>query len=115
LVNALGREVTREEDLLDRRREIKLAHYHRARERLIGSCGAHLEAVVRTARKRRVWPVVSALLQGSTGAMSHLSRNLDHAEDLGVIVRDPHIRIANRIYLEVITRSLIAPGRRPNL
>lgn len=51
-------------------------------------------------------PVIADILQGKTGDTCYRADHLGYLEDLGLIVRDPQIRIANRIYREVIPREL---------
>lgn len=110
LVNALGYEVTWEDrELRDRRQPITLERYFEARERLIQSRATHLDHLTEKLREPRVIPIISDILQGKTVATNYPADDLRYVEDLGLIATRPHIRIANRIYTEVIPRELTWP------
>lgn len=107
LVNALGYEVTWEDRALrDRSRPITLERYHAARERLIQSRATHLDQLIDKLREERVRRVVADLLGGEAVGRRYPPDDLQYVEDLGLIVRRPQVRIANRIYQEVIPREL---------
>lgn len=107
LVNALGQEVTwKDRELRDRSQPITLERYFDARERLILSRATHLDQLTDKLREKRVLPIISDILQGKTVDTSYPADDLRYVEDLGLIVTRPEIRIANRIYTEVIPREL---------
>ena len=109
LVNALAYELTWEDRALrDRAVPITLEHYHAARERLICSRTTHLDQLADKLREERVYRVVSSILSGSDAAIINVSPDdQSYVEDLGLIVSRPQLRIANRIYREIIPRELI--------
>lgn len=115
LVNALGYELTWEDrELRERSRPITLERYCEARERLIQSRATHLNQLSEKLREDRVLPIISDILQGKTVDISYPADDLRYLEDLGLIVTQPHIAIANRIYKEVIAREtagIHAPDR----
>jgi hypothetical protein len=107
LVNALGNEATWEDqELRDRSKPVTLEHYFRARERLIQARATHLNQLAHRLQEDRVRPIISDILQGKTVNTSYPADDLRYVEDLGLIETQPEIRIANRIYQEVIPREL---------
>uniref|UniRef100_UPI0005B893DC AAA-like domain-containing protein n=1 Tax=Tepidimonas taiwanensis TaxID=307486 RepID=UPI0005B893DC len=109
LVNALGHELTwNMRELRDRSRPITLTHYWQARENLIQSRATHLDQLTDKLREPRVHRVMSALLASEEPVtLADISPDdKQYVEDLGLIVTRPQIRIANRIYREVIPREL---------
>jgi hypothetical protein len=110
LVNALGLEVTwKERELRDRSQPITLERYHAARERLIQSRATHLDQLTDKLREERVRRIVADILGGEAVDTNYPPDDLQYAVDLGLIVTRPHLRIANRIYQEVIPRELTWP------
>ena len=53
--------------------------------------------------------MISPLLSGEATTQSLKDDDLQYVEDLGLIWRRPELRIANRIYREVLPRELVAP------
>ncbi len=109
LVNALGHELTwNMRELRDRSKPITLTHYWQARENLIQSRATHLDQLTDKLREPRVHRVMSALLASEEPVtLADISPDdKQYVEDLGLIVTRPQIRIANRIYREVIPREL---------
>ena len=113
LVNALAYEMTYEDrEARDPKVDITLEKYWAARERLIQSRATHLDQLTDKLSEPRVHQVISAIL-GSTDEESRLSNELSYddqqyVQDLGLVKLKPQIRIANRIYREVIPRELTA-------
>jgi len=108
LVNALAYELTWEDkSARDRSRAITLDDYFAARERLIQSRATHLDQLTDKLREPRVHRVIAPLLAGDESATAISSDDQLYCEDLGLIVSRPQLKIANRIYREVIPRELI--------
>ena len=109
LVNALAHELTWEDRTLrDRSVPITLEHYHAARERLIRSRATHLDQLADKLKEERVHRVVSAILSATENHFHVSDDDLQYLADLGLIQRKPQVRIANRIYREIIPRELTA-------
>ncbi|MEA3465892.1 MAG: AAA-like domain-containing protein [Thermodesulfobacteriota bacterium] len=108
LVNALGYELTWEErSLRDRNVPITLEHYYAAREQLIRSRATHLDQLADKLKEERVHRVISSILAaGETTFLNIPPDDQSYVEDLGLIVSRPQLRIANRIYREIIPREL---------
>ena len=110
LVNALGHECTWEDkSARDRSTPITLERYKAARERLIYSRTTHLDALSDKLREPRVNRIVADVLASEAHeglAQRHSIDDVQYVEDLGLIQARPQIRIANRIYREVIPREL---------
>jgi hypothetical protein len=103
LVNALGLELTWEDrELRDRSRPITLERYMAARERLVQSRATHLDQLIDKLQDARVRRVIVDILGGEATGRRYPLDDLKYTEDLGLIVRRPLLRIANRIYQEVI-------------
>lgn len=110
LVNALGHELTWEDrSARDRTVPLTLEHYKKARERLIQSRATHLDQLTDKLQEERVRGVIAPLLTGEATTQSLKEDDLQYVEDLGLIWRRPELRIANRIYREVLPRELVAP------
>ena len=91
----------------DRTQTITLEQYRAAKERLIYSRATHLDQLTDKLKEPRVHSVISRLLTGDTQAATDISTDdLQYVEDLGLIESRPQLRIANRIYQEVIPREL---------
>jgi AAA-like domain len=110
LVNALGYECTwRDKPARDRATPITLERYKAARERLIYSRTTHLDALSDKLTEPRVARIVAEVLASQDGAGLEERFPIDdvqYVEDLGLIHARPQVRIANRIYREVIPREL---------
>lgn len=108
LVNALGHDLTWENKAArDRSVTLTLEHYRAARERLIQSRATHLDQLTDKLREPRVHAVISRLLANSpTDADTIAPDDMQYVADLGLIETRPQLRIANRIYQEVIPREL---------
>jgi len=106
LVNALAYEACFRGDLAaDRSRPVTEADVIDAREALIRRRDTHLDQLTDKLSEDRVWRVVEPILAGA-GESSYTARDVEYARDLGLIARDPPIRIANPIYAEVVPREL---------
>lgn len=109
LVNALGNEVTwKDRELRERTKPITLEPYRAGRERLIQSRATHLDQLADKLREDRVRRVVADVMADEPAATQYSSDDLQYVEDLGLIARQPKLRIANRIYREIIPRELTA-------
>ncbi len=106
LVNALAYETCFRGDLAkDRSRPVTEADMLDAREQLIQRRDTHLDQLTDKLREDRVWRVVEPLLAGASES-SYTARDVEYVRDLGLIARDPPIRMANPIYAEVVPREL---------
>ncbi len=109
LVNALAYETAwKDKAARDRSTNISLQRYQAARERLIQSRATHLDQLTDKLREPRVRRTVSQLLSGDVTGFQVPTDDLQYLEDLGLIQRKPQVRIANRIYREIIPRELTA-------
>ncbi len=107
LVNALAYETCFEmKEGRDRTNEITADMIVQAKENLIMRRDTHLHQLVDKLKEERVRRVVEPILSGTVEADRIAEDDIDYAEDLGLIVKKPHLRIANRIYQEVIPRQL---------
>lgn len=107
LVNALGYELTwRNKSLRDRSKQIRLQDYWQACENLIQSRTTHLDQLTDKLKEPRVHRVVAALLSGDASDETIPTDDMQYVTDLGLIESRPQLRIANRIYQEVIPREL---------
>lgn len=107
LVNALANEVCFEmQEGRDRSLEITADMIEQAKENLILSRESHLDQLSDKLKEERVRRVLQPLLTGSQEAEIIPTDDLDYVIDLGLIKREREIRIANRIYKEVIPREL---------
>ncbi len=107
LVNALGYEVTwNDRSARDRNTPITLERYRAAREQLIQSRATHLDQLADKLKEPRVHGIVAALLESETTSIDVTTDDQQYVEDLGLITTRPQVRIANRIYQEIIPREL---------
>jgi hypothetical protein len=110
LVNALAYEMTWEDrEARDRTVRLTPERYQAARERLIQSRATHLDQLTDKLKEPRVHRVIAAILQSEDAELNASSDDLQYCEDLGLIATRPQLRIANRIYQEVIPRELTWP------
>ncbi|WP_446009193.1 AAA-like domain-containing protein [Candidatus Electrothrix sp.] len=109
LVNALAYEMAwKDKAARDRTRDIGLEQYQAARERLIQSRATHLDQLADKLQEDRVRRTIAPLLASDATAFQVPTDDLQYLEDLGLIQRKPQVRIANRIYQEIIPRELTA-------
>ena len=110
LVNALAYDTCfRNRAGRDRGRPITAADVLDAQEQLILRRETHLDHLADRLRDERVRRIVEPLLSGagaSAGTGNATARDLEYARDLGLVARDPPVRIANPIYGEVVPREL---------
>ena len=76
-----------------------------AQERLILSRQTHLDQLTDKLREDRVRRVIEPLLSGGD-EHAFSSRDIEYVRDLGLVARDPPLRIANPIYAETVPREL---------
>ena len=106
LVNALAYETCFRGALAeDRSRAVAQADVVEAQEALILRRDTHLDQLTDKLREDRVWRVVEPILIGARES-SYAARDIKYVRDLGLIARDPPVRMANPIYAEVVPREL---------
>lgn len=105
LVNALADQATR---VLcsDPQRVITAEHIEEAKELLIQRRDTHIDSLAERLREPRVRAVIEPILVGTTLPPDIMNDDLLYCRDLGLIVDQPQVRIANPIYAELIPRSL---------
>ncbi|MCP5049410.1 MAG: AAA family ATPase, partial [bacterium] len=107
LVNALAYEVCFEmKEGRDRTTEITRDMIIQAKENLIIRRETHLDQLGDKLQENRVKTVLIPILSGAKDIPEIPDDDLDYVSDLGLIVKRPNLRIANRIYQEVIPRQL---------
>lgn len=109
LVNALGYEVTMEmKENRDRSIRIIPEMIYKAQERIIYRRDTHIDILIDKLREERVRNVIAPILANEDGEVEqHLKDDdIQYVIDLGLIVRDKPLRVANAIYKEVIPREL---------
>ena len=103
LVNAIGR------DLAERHPDtpvIERAHVEQAAGRLVRARATHIDSLLARLREPRVRRIVEPLLAGTSAASPTYREDFEYTRDLGLVVADPQLRVANPIYREVIAREL---------
>ena len=107
LVNALGYEVTfRVKTLRDRSITITADMIEQAKENIVQRRETHLDQLADKLKEARVHNVIAPILQGAERSENFSEDDISYAYDLGLIKTRPSLRIANRIYREVIPREL---------
>ena len=107
LVNALAYEVCFEmRTARDRKKEITGDLILQAKENLILRRETHLHQLTDKLKEDRVKKVIMPILSGAKDIPEIPQDDLDYVSDLGLIIKRPDLRIANRIYQEVIPREL---------
>ncbi|MDR0988599.1 MAG: ATP-binding protein, partial [Prevotellaceae bacterium] len=109
LVNALGYEVTRKMvENRDPSVRITPEMIYRAQENIIYRRDTHIDILIDKLREERVRNVIGPILANEDGEAEGLMRedDIQYVVDLGLIVRDKPLRIANGIYKEIIPREL---------
>jgi hypothetical protein len=108
LVNALAYEVCfRPGPGRDRAQPITVALIEQAKEQLIERRDTHLDQLTDKLREERVRRVIEPVLAGEGGREQIPSDDVAYVRDLGLITTEGQIRIANRIYQEIIPRELV--------
>ena len=109
LVNALAYEACFRGPLAaDRTRAVTKADVLEAREQLIQRRDTHLDQLTDKLKEDRVRRVVEPILVGGEG-FDATTDDIEYVQDLGLIARDPPMRLANPIYAEVVPRQLTWP------
>lgn len=108
LVNALGYEVCfRTKEVRQNRETITAEIIHRAKEAIIHRRVTHLDQLTDKLQEERVRSVIELILSGQTQAENLLKLDdVQYVEELGLITTHQQLRIANKIYQEVIPREL---------
>ncbi len=107
LVNALAYEACFDmKEGRDRNKEITRSIIEQAKENLILRRDTHLDQLSDKLKEDRVRRVIEPLLVGSEKSETIPQDDIDYVVDLGLVKKDRQIRIANRIYQEVIPRTI---------
>ncbi|MCP4155167.1 MAG: hypothetical protein GY757_46005 [bacterium] len=107
LVNALAYETCfRMKEGRVRKRQITKDDIQQASENLIIRRETHLDQLTDKLKEERVHSVLAPILAGSPGAEKIPIDDIEYVIDLGLVVKDKQLRVANRIYAEVIPRQL---------
>jgi hypothetical protein len=115
LVNALAYEVTEEmEENRDRSVRITPEMMFRAQENLIYRRETHIDILIDKLREERVRRVIGPILANEDGEVEGLLKDDDiqYVIDLGLLANERPLRIANKIYQEVIPRELTSARQR---
>ena len=109
LVNALGYEVTMEiRENRDRSIRIIPEMIYRAQENIIYRRDTHIDILIDKLREDRVRRVIAPILANEDAEVEHhlSDDDIQYVVDMGLVVRDKPLRIANAIYKEIIPREL---------
>jgi hypothetical protein len=107
LVNALAHEVTYEmKEMRDPKNNITEDHMQAAGQNLIRRRETHIDQLVDKLAEERVQKVIEPILLGLDTPEKAKEDDILYVRDLGLIKMDPKMRIANKIYQEVIPRAL---------
>lgn len=109
LVNALGYEITvNMRENRDRNIRIIPEMIYRAQENIIYRRDTHIDILIDKLREERVRNVIGPILANEDGEVEQQLKedDIQYVIDLGLIVRDKPLRIANAIYKEIIPREL---------
>lgn len=107
LVNALAYETCFEiKEGRDRKKEITVEMINQAKENLILRRETHLHQLTDKLGEERVRRVLVPILAGSKEAKKIPEDDVDYVSDLGLINKKPQLRMANRIYQEIVPRQL---------
>ncbi|MBF0468976.1 MAG: ATP-binding protein [Desulfamplus sp.] len=109
LVNALGYEMCfKMKENLDRSHLITSAMVVAAKESLIMRRETHLDQLVDKLKEERVRRVIEPILSGTVLSSTFRSDDVEYVRDIGLIEQgiSGEIRLANRIYQEIIPREL---------
>ena len=110
LVNALADEACSHRPASGNDHPITRNDILEAQEQLILRRETHLDQLADKLQEDRVQRVVEPLLSGGD-ERAFSSRDLEYVRDLGLIAKDPPLRIANPIYAEVVPRELTAAAQ----
>ncbi|MCP4348492.1 MAG: XisI protein [Desulfobacterales bacterium] len=107
LVNALGYEVCfKMKENRDRNRTVTAEMIAQAKENLIHRRDIHIDQLADKLQEDRVRRVIAPILAGENEPEKIPTDDIWYVRDLGLIRTEGQIRIANRIYQEVIPREL---------
>lgn len=109
LVNALGYEVTyRMKENRDPNIRIIPEMIYRAQEQIIYRRDTHIDILIDKLREERVRNVIGPILANEDGDSERQLKEdeIQYVIDMGLIIRDKPLRIANAIYKEIIPREL---------
>ncbi|MCP4111843.1 MAG: ATP-binding protein [Desulfobacteraceae bacterium] len=107
LVNALAYEVCFDiKENRDRNKTVTAEMMARAKENLIHRRDVHIDQLADKLQEERVRRVIEPILAGENEPEKIPTDDIRYVRDLGLIRTEGQIRIANRIYQEVIPREL---------
>ena len=107
LANALGYEVCfRTEAARAYKETITAETVNQAKESIILRRETHLDQLADKLKETRVRNIIEPILAGQTQVEGLLLDDVEYVEDLGLITTHQQLRIANKIYQEVIPREL---------
>jgi hypothetical protein len=107
LVNALAYETCFEmKEGRNREKDISPDTIIQAKENLILRRETHIHQLADKLKEDRVKHVIEPILVGSKEPEKLTEEYIDYVVDLGLIQKKPYLRIANRIYQEIIPRQL---------
>ncbi len=107
LVNALGYEACfKMKENTDRSMMVTSEMIHQAAEAIILRRETHLDQLADKLKEERVRKVIAPVLAGEEGLKDAGDDDIWYVRDLGLIRIEGNVRIANRIYQEVIPRAL---------
>jgi len=103
LVNSIGRDVS---ENCSNEQRIEANQVEAAAGRLIRARATHIDSLLSRLREPRVRRIIEPLLAGTSAASPTYREDFEYVCDLGLVVADPQLRVANPIYREVIAREL---------
>jgi len=107
LVNALGYEVCfKIKEGRDRSKPVTSEMVQQAKENIILRRDTHIDQLTDKLQEERVRRVIGPILEGIEEPEQIPAEDLSYVIDLGLVTVDGQLRIANRIYQEVIPREL---------
>ena len=107
LVNALAHQATwNMREMRDRTKPVTVDVIYRAKEELILRRDTHLDQLYDKLSEDRVRRVIEPLLAGEEESKRIPEPDISYVRDLGLITIAGQLRIANRIYQEIIPREL---------
>jgi hypothetical protein len=107
LVNALAYETCFEmKEGRNREKDISPDIIFQAKENLILRRETHTHQLADKLKEDRVKHVIEPILVGSKEPEKITDEDIDYVVDLGLIQKKPYLRIANKIYQEIIPRQL---------
>ncbi|MBI4026178.1 MAG: AAA-like domain-containing protein [Verrucomicrobia bacterium] len=113
LVNAVAREMVEKIGERDWGRKLEPAMVEDAAQRIILRRDTHIDSLMERLKEERVRRVVEPILLGTEGAVRRLDDDYLYVRDLGLIREDDDApRPANRIYAEVMVRTLSYDSQR---